>query len=530
MAVVTPTAKAQFIDAAGVPLAGGLLYTYAAGTTTPQATYTDSTGATANSNPVVLDARGEANIWLGSSTYKFKLADADNTELWTVDNISAPTTALSPVLSGNVTIDSDSAGTALTITQTGTGAVLRVQDSVDPDATPFIIDNAGNVGIGTPTPANAIDVAGGTIQISSTAGVARTLMSADATDSIFAASDDRNFTIKTNGTARLTVNSTAATSTVPIVLPGSPSSGLQAATKTYVDTTAGGYATPSGAIIAYGASTAPTGWLLCDGSAVSRSTYSSLFTAISTTWGTGDGSTTFNLPDFRGQFLRGYDSRVPGSGALDTTTFAGTTTSGSTTISGISSLLTAYLFAGMPITGTGISAGTTISTVSSTSITISANATATSTALTGTTTNGSYNVTSISTTAALAVGQTVTGTGIPSGTTIVSIVSGTAILISAAATASGTPTLTFQTTLTVGRVFAKAQDDQFESHAHPLGDPTHSHLSTVLQSYPAGTGSFVDTGRLSGQTANSLTGVLEGYLGNAETRPKNYAVLYIIKT
>jgi hypothetical protein len=77
MAVVTPTAKAQFIDAAGVPLAGGFLYTYAAGTTTPQATYTDSTAATANSNPIVLDARGEANIWLSSADYKFKLTDAD---------------------------------------------------------------------------------------------------------------------------------------------------------------------------------------------------------------------------------------------------------------------------------------------------------------------------------------------------------------------------------------------------------------------------------------------------------------------
>lgn len=47
--------------------------------------------------------------------------------------------------------------------------------------------------------------------------------------------------------------------------------------------------------------TAPEGWLLCNGAAVSRSTYASLFTAIGTTFGSGDGSTTFNVPDFRGR-------------------------------------------------------------------------------------------------------------------------------------------------------------------------------------------------------------------------------------
>jgi len=49
------------------------------------------------------------------------------------------------------------------------------------------------------------------------------------------------------------------------------------------------------------------GWLYCDGSPVSRSTYADLFAAIGTTYGVGDGSTTFNLPDFRGVFLRGLD-------------------------------------------------------------------------------------------------------------------------------------------------------------------------------------------------------------------------------
>lgn len=52
-------------------------------------------------------------------------------------------------------------------------------------------------------------------------------------------------------------------------------------------------------------STVPDGWMECDGSAISRTNYDRLFAAISTTWGVGDGSTTFNLPDFRGVFLRG---------------------------------------------------------------------------------------------------------------------------------------------------------------------------------------------------------------------------------
>jgi microcystin-dependent protein len=57
----------------------------------------------------------------------------------------------------------------------------------------------------------------------------------------------------------------------------------------------------------YGGATAPSGYLECNGAAVSRSTYSALFTAIGSTYGSGDGSTTFNLPDLRGEFVRGWD-------------------------------------------------------------------------------------------------------------------------------------------------------------------------------------------------------------------------------
>ena len=65
---------------------------------------------------------------------------------------------------------------------------------------------------------------------------------------------------------------------------------------------------PTGSITMYGASVAPSGWLECDGSAISRTTYSSLFAIIGTTFGVGDGSTTFNLPDLRGEFVRGWDN------------------------------------------------------------------------------------------------------------------------------------------------------------------------------------------------------------------------------
>ena len=68
-------------------------------------------------------------------------------------------------------------------------------------------------------------------------------------------------------------------------------------------------ATPTGSITAFAAATgAPTSWLACDGTAISRTTYSALFVVIGTTWGVGDGSTTFNLPDLQGRVLAGVEA------------------------------------------------------------------------------------------------------------------------------------------------------------------------------------------------------------------------------
>ena len=66
-------------------------------------------------------------------------------------------------------------------------------------------------------------------------------------------------------------------------------------------------AAPPGKVAPFAQTTAPAGWLIADGAAVSRATYAALFAAIGTLYGVGDGATTFNLPDYRAEFLRGAD-------------------------------------------------------------------------------------------------------------------------------------------------------------------------------------------------------------------------------
>jgi hypothetical protein len=93
MASLSPSPKLQFFGTDGLPLVGGKLYTYAAGTTTPIATYTDHTAANLNTNPVILDSAGQAGVWLTDTvTYKYTLTDANDVPLFTVDYVSIPVT------------------------------------------------------------------------------------------------------------------------------------------------------------------------------------------------------------------------------------------------------------------------------------------------------------------------------------------------------------------------------------------------------------------------------------------------------
>ena len=83
----------QFFDNNGFPLTGGKLFTYAAGTTTPQATYTTNSGATAHANPIILDSAGRVSaggqIWVTVGvSYKFVLKTSVDVQIWSADNIT----------------------------------------------------------------------------------------------------------------------------------------------------------------------------------------------------------------------------------------------------------------------------------------------------------------------------------------------------------------------------------------------------------------------------------------------------------
>ena len=85
---------------------------------------------------------------------------------------------------------------------------------------------------------------------------------------------------------------------------------------------------PTGALMAYAGASAPSGWLLCAGQAVNRTTYAALFATLSTAYGAGDGSTTFNLPDLRGRVPAGKDD-MGGTSAARLNSLASTTLGGS---------------------------------------------------------------------------------------------------------------------------------------------------------------------------------------------------------
>lgn len=105
MAYLFTSGKFQAFDSSGNPLASGKVYTYAAGTTTPLASYTTQAGSVANANPVILDSAGRADIWLGAYSYRILVKDALGVTVYDSDNIRP--TGISQVMAADIAITTE---------------------------------------------------------------------------------------------------------------------------------------------------------------------------------------------------------------------------------------------------------------------------------------------------------------------------------------------------------------------------------------------------------------------------------------
>lgn len=125
---LAPYARQREFSSSGVPLAGGKLYSYEAGTTTLKATYQDRSG-TPNTNPIILDSEGRYDLWLDSGYYKFVLKDSLDNIIWTKDQVSLPDEAALASAFWRDVVYVTSADSPLTLTQTHNGKLLSVDAS-----------------------------------------------------------------------------------------------------------------------------------------------------------------------------------------------------------------------------------------------------------------------------------------------------------------------------------------------------------------------------------------------------------------
>jgi phage-related tail fiber protein len=257
------------------------------------------------SSPAALDTLKELATALGN----------DPNFATTITNaLAAKAPLASPALTGTPTAPTAAAGTSTTQLAT-TAFVAAVQTLLNtaiaakaPLASPALtgVPTAPTAATGN----NSTQVANTAfVQTAIAALVAAAPAALDTLNELAAAlGNDPNFaTAMTNAVAaRAPLASPALTGspTAPTPSPGNSSTLLATTAFVQAAVAAAGY---PGQVGMFARSTPPAGWLKANGGAVSRSTYAGLFAAIGTTFGAGDGSTTFNLPDLRGEFLRGWD-------------------------------------------------------------------------------------------------------------------------------------------------------------------------------------------------------------------------------
>lgn len=261
----------QWQDANGNPRSGYKLFQYEAGTSAKKTSYTDDTGAVANANPIILDSSGMCPSGVFGTTGAYKLVLAPPTDsdpplspVWTRDGIAGINDVSASVPSEWITfaiapVYISASSFSLIGDQTATFQLGRRVKATLSGATRYGFITSSSFG----------------------AGITTVVMSLDSGS----------------------LDSSLSAVAYGLLAPNDPS----IPTVWYNNI-------PIGAIIDYAGTATPQGYLACDGANVSRTTYAKLFTAIATTWGVGDGSTTFGLPDFRRRVAVG--SGGTGTGTL----------------------------------------------------------------------------------------------------------------------------------------------------------------------------------------------------------------------
>ncbi len=260
--------KMQLFDGDGNPLSGGKVYTYEAGTLTPLATYINYDTTDFNTNPIILDADGRASVfWSPNTLYDVIVTDSNDVQLYTVSSYnvagasggsSNPGFGAATDIASSTTVDMGSI-TSHFANITGTVPINSFGNSASVDAPLYLVKSQS---------------AGLVINLSGN------ILAPGFTNEIITTQNDYWWMDYLGSGAWKIFD----------YFRGDGSTNEQ-----------------PGFLKAFAGVTPPAGWLLCYGQAVSRTTYSQLFAAISTTWGGGDGTTTFNLPDLRGRGLFGKD-------------------------------------------------------------------------------------------------------------------------------------------------------------------------------------------------------------------------------
>ena len=295
-----------------------------------------SWGTTSNYNWDIIDRiRGYKSVAITGTTHTLLVQasspvdGADHTEdgnypvVKFTGSSGDPTVTISPNTANTSYIFINGTGNTITFTQ-GSGGNVALQNG---KAAQFYFDGAGS-GAAAVRGLDNLEIS--TLECQSNAAVDGTLTVTGATTLNTVLGIASGGTGLTSFTAGDVMYATGSTTIAKLGI-GSAAQVL----KTNAGATAPEWSTetdlcPVGSIIMYGAAAAPTNWLLCDGTAVNRTTYADLFSAIGTTYGAGNGSSTFNVPNLQGVFPAGYDGgssyalAATGGATTDTPTLSGT--------------------------------------------------------------------------------------------------------------------------------------------------------------------------------------------------------------